>query len=202
MSDNTNNVDTNIDESMDKTNDAISNAVENNEIEVIDIDIKALQSDLATAETKANEHWELYLSARAEADNIRKRAERDVASAHKFALDKFIPELLTVKDSLELGTKAARDSAENSTDHNEQLMKFIEGSDMTIKLFMETLKKFGVEIVCPDVGELLNPEFHQAMTMVPNPDLPANAIVEVIQPGYALNGRLLRPAMVIVSSNS
>lgn len=202
MSDNTNNVDTNIDESMDKTNDAISNAVENNEIEVIDIDIKALQSDLATAETKANEHWELYLSARAEADNIRKRAERDVASAHKFALDKFIPELLTVKDSLELGTKAARDSAENSTDHNEQLMKFIEGSDMTIKLFMETLKKFGVEIVCPDVGELLNPEFHQAMTMVPNPDLPANAIVEVIQPGYTLNGRLLRPAMVIVSSNS
>lgn len=160
------------------------------------LDVAALQQALQTAEAKANDNWERFLAAKAEADNIRKRSERDVANAHKYALEKFIPELLTVKDSLELGTKAAHESVAETA--NEQMSKFIEGSDMAITMFADTLKKVGVEMLDPQ-GEAFNPEFHQAMTMVPNPDLPANTIIEVIQKGYTLNERLLRPAMVIVS---
>ncbi len=128
--------------------------------------------------------------------NVRKRAERDVSNAHKYALEKFIPELLTVKDSLELGTKAATDSLTDNP--NEQMEKFIEGSNLAITMFADTLKKVGVEMINP-AGELFNPEFHQAMTMVPNPDVAPNTIIEVIQKGYSLNGRLIRPAMVIVA---
>ncbi len=167
--------------------------------EIVDIlgeDMPNLDIDaLAQAEKKAEENWNLYLSARAEADNIRKRAERDVSKAHKYALEKFIPELLAVKDSLELGTKAARESA---TDDNEQLGKFLEGSDMTINLFNDVLSKFGVVMIDPQ-NEIFNPEFHQAMTMIPNAELPNNTVMEVVQKGYVLNKRLVRPAMVIVS---
>lgn len=159
------------------------------------LDSDALQTALTTAESKAEENWELYLKARAEADNIRKRAERDVSNAHRYALEKFIPELLTVKDSLELGTKAAR---ENADADNEQLSKFLEGSDMAVNMFNDALTKVGVVTIAPN-NETFDPELHQAMTMVPNPDLPANTIIEVIQKGYSLNERLIRPAMVIVS---
>lgn len=173
---------------------------ESGEGEVVDtaeaIDVAALQQSLTTAEEKVAENWALFLSAKAEADNIRKRAERDVSNAHKYALEKFIPELLAVKDSLELGTKAAAESSEN--DDNEHIAKFIEGSEMAITMFADALKKVGVEMINPE-GELFNPELHQAMTMVPNPDMPANTIIDVIQKGYSLNERLLRPAMVIVS---
>lgn len=158
-------------------------------------ELDVLQAALSAAESKAEENWALYLKARADADNIRKRAERDVSNAHKYALEKFIPELLTVKDSLELGTKAARENADAG---NEQLAKFLEGSDLTAKMFNDALTKFGVTMIDP-AGETFNPESHQAMTMVPNPELPANTIIEVIQKGYALNERLIRPAMVIVS---
>ncbi len=159
-------------------------------------DIAELELALAAAEAKSNENWELYLSARAEADNIRKRAERDISNAHKYALEKFIPELLAVKDSLELGAKAAKDSVAETP--NEQMQSFIEGSDMAITMFADTLKKVGVEMVDP-AGELFNPELHQAMTMIPNPDVAPNTIIEVVQKGYILNERLIRPAMVIVA---
>lgn len=163
--------------------------------EAQDADAVALQQALDAATAKAEENWGLYLGARAEADNIQKRAERDVSNAHKYALDKFIPELLTVKDSLELGTKAAHESGDAD---NEQLAKFLEGSDMAITMFGDVLAKFGVSVIDPK-GELFNPELHQAMTMVPNPELPNNTVMEVVQKGYTLNERLLRPAMVIVS---
>lgn len=155
-----------------------------------------LQQALTKAEEKANDNWDKFLAAKAEADNIRKRAERDVANAHKYALEKFIPELLTVKDSLELGTKAAKDNVAETP--NEQMSNFIEGSEMAITMFADTLKKVGVEMIDPQ-GEAFNPEFHQAMTMVPNPDVAPNTVMEVIQKGYTLNERLVRPAMVIVS---
>ncbi|MBS9778583.1 MAG: nucleotide exchange factor GrpE [Gammaproteobacteria bacterium] len=176
-----------------------SDVVENIVDEMADVevvDLKELRISLTTAEAKAAENWAHFLAAKAEADNIRKRAERDVANAHKYALEKFIPELLAVKDALELGTKAANDS--QSEESNEQMAKFIEGSEMAITMFSDTLKKVGVEMVDPQ-GEVFNPELHQAMTMIPNPDVPANTIIEVIQKGYTLNERLLRPAMVIVS---
>ncbi len=158
-------------------------------------DTEALQQALIESNNKVEENWNLFLSAKAEADNVRKRGERDVSNAHKYALEKFIPELLAVKDSLELGTKAAR---ENVDAENEQLAKFLEGSEMTITLFGDVLAKVGVTMIDPE-GEIFNPELHQAMTLVPNPSLPANTIIEVVQKGYTLNERLLRPAMVIVS---
>lgn len=154
-----------------------------------------LRQQLAEATSKAEENWNLFLAARAEADNVRKRAERDVANAHKYALEKFVPELLTVKDSLELGHQAAQQTAEAG---NEQLAKFLEGSEMAINMFNDALDKVGVVMVDPQ-GETFNPDLHQAMTLVPNPDLPANTVMEVVQKGYTLNERLLRPAMVIVS---
>lgn len=160
------------------------------------LDVVTLQKTLTAAEEKANDNWDKFLAAKAEADNIRKRAERDVANAHKYALEKFIPELLTVKDSLELGTKAAKDNVAETP--NEQMSNFIEGSEMAITMFADTLKKVGVEMIDPQ-GEAFNPEFHQAMTMVPNPDVAPNTVMEVIQKGYTLNERLVRPAMVIVS---
>lgn len=163
---------------------------------VADIDVVSLQASLAETQAKADDNWQLYLSARAETDNVRKRAERDVANAHKYALEKFIPELLSVKDSLELGIKTAKDNIATAPD--EQMQKFIEGSEMTLRVFADTLKKVGVEIIDPE-NAVFNPEFHEAMAMVPNPELPANTIIEVFQKGYTLNGRLLRPAKVIVS---
>ncbi len=175
--------------------DAVTEAA-NEDANAESVDIKALQESLAKAEEKIAENWSLFLSAKAEADNIRKRAERDVTNAHKYALEKFIPELLAVKDALELGTKAASESNDGADDQT--MSKFIEGSEMAITMFADALKKVGVEMVNPE-GELFNPELHQAMTMIPNPELPANTVIEVIQKGYTLNERLLRPAMVIVS---
>ncbi len=102
-----------------------------------DNNIAKLESALAAAEAKSSENWELYLSARAEADNIRKRAERDISNAHKYALEKFIPELLSVKDSLELGAKAAKESVAETP--NSQMQSFIEGSDMAITMFADTM---------------------------------------------------------------
>ncbi len=160
---------------------------------------EVLQKALTAAEAKANENWEKFLAAKAETDNVRKRAERDVSNAHKYALEKFIPELLTVKDSLELGVKAAKDSI--AEEPNEQISTFIEGSEMAITMFADTLKKAGVEMLNPE-GEIFNPEFHQAMTMIANPDIAPNTVIEVVQKGYTLNKRLLRPAMVIVSKTS
>lgn len=173
----------------DATDDSQQNASED------DVAVAELQQQLLDLNAKVEENWNLFLSARAEADNIQKRAERDVSNAHKYALEKFIPELLTVKDSLELGTKAAR---ENADEDNEQLAKFIEGSDMAITMFGDVLAKVGVSMIDPQ-GETFNPEHHQAMTMIPKPDVPPNTVVEVVQKGYILNERLLRPAMVIVS---
>ncbi len=182
-----------------QTEQVENNAEETQSSEQLTNRIQELEEALENAEAKSNENWEHYLSARAEADNIRKRAERDVSNAHKYALEKFIPELLSVKDSLELGAKAAKESVAET--ENAQMQSFIEGSDMAITMFADTLKKFGVEMVDP-MGELFNPELHQAMTMVPNPDVAPNTVIEVVQKGYTLNERLVRPAMVIVSKAS
>jgi len=162
-------------------------------------ELEIIKTALATAEKKANDNWALYLAARAEADNSKKRALRDVDNARKFALEKFIPELLGIKDSLELGIKAAHDNLDKAS--NEQVKNFIAGSEMTLSMFSETLKKHHVETIEP-IDEVLNPELHQAISMVANDELAVNTVTEVIQKGYTLNGRLLRPAMVVVSKKS
>jgi len=111
-------------------------------------------------------------------------------NAHKFALDGFVKALLEVKDSLTMGLKTANE--EKAT-----IEHIIEGLEMTDKVFLSTMEKFGVKAIRPE-GEAFNPEFHEAVTMVPVPDKESNSVLEVVQTGFTLNGRLVRPAMVIV----
>lgn len=146
---------------------------------------------LEDARSKADEHWDNLLRLRAEMDNLGKRHARDLENAHKFALDNFVRELLQVWDSLELGYSAALDDQAD-------VAKLREGTELTLKLFGDVMRKFGVERIDP-VGEPFNPEFHQAMTVQPRDDMEPNHVASVIQKGVSLNGRLVRPAMVIVS---
>jgi len=150
-----------------------------------------VQGLLEDARSKADEHWNLYLRTQAEMDNLRKRAERDVQNAHKFGVEKLIGELLPVIDSMEMGLNAA-----DTTD--EAVAKLAEGMELTVKMFADALQKVGISPVDPQ-GEAFNPEFHQAMSMQETADAEPNTVIAVMQKGYLLNERLVRPAMVVVS---
>ncbi len=145
---------------------------------------------LADAHAKADENWNKYLRAVAELDNVRKRARRDVENAHKYGIERFAGELLAVSDSLE---------AALSTGNQADAAALLEGSEATLKLLVGTLEKFGIEQIDPH-GAPFDPQLHEAMTMVPSPNVEPNTIIEVIQKGYSLNGRLIRPARVIVAA--
>ena len=147
-------------------------------------------NELEVALAKAEENWERYLRAAAELDNVRKRATRDVEKARKFALESFGRDLLDVRDSLEMGLAAA-DTADADS--------LREGSAATLKLLETVMERFGVEQLDP-AGEPFDPELHEAMTMQPSADAEPNSVLTVIQKGYTLNGRLLRPARVIVAA--
>ncbi|AUC43764.1 Heat shock protein GrpE [Dickeya solani RNS 08.23.3.1.A] len=134
---------------------------------------------------------ESALRARAEMENVRRRAELDVEKAHKFALEKFAGEMLPVIDNLERALEMADKS-------NEALSGMIEGVDLTLKAMLSAVNKFGIEVVA-DVNVPFNPEIHQAMTLLESADHAPNHVMMVMQKGYILNGRLLRPAMVAVS---
>lgn len=150
--------------------------------------IETLEKELQIA--KKNES-EAMVRARAEIDNVRKRVEQDVEKAHKFALEKFLAELLPVIDNLERALEAT-DKA------NPEHQATIEGLELTLKSFLDTVKKFGVDVVSTESG-VLNPDVHQAITMIESPEHKAGQIVNTIQKGYTLNGRLIRPAMVVVA---
>jgi molecular chaperone GrpE len=147
---------------------------------------------LEDARAKADDHWNQLLRARAELENMRRRHAAELEKAHKYALDGFVKELLAVRDSLELGHDAARDD-------DADVDKLREGTELTLKLLSDVMSKFGVEQIDPE-GEPFNPELHQAMTTQPRDDIPPNTVASVVQKGYLLNGRLVRPALVIVSS--
>ena len=147
---------------------------------------------LEDARSKADEHWNQVLRLQAEMENLRKRSARDLENAHKFALERFAGELLPVKDSLELGLVAA-------VDDSPAVAKLREGTELTLKMLSQALEKFGIKEINP-LGQKFNPEYHQAMTLQPAPDKPANTVLAVFQKGYTLNERLMRPAMVVVSS--
>lgn len=151
-----------------------------------------LHALLEDARTKADEHWNQCLRLQAELDNLRKRNQRDLESAHKYALEKFAGELLPVRDSLEMGIAAAAQG------QNIDPAKLIEGSELTLKMLGSVMEKFGITEVNPQ-GERFNPQFHEAMSIQPRTDVEPNTVVTVVQKGYLLNDRLIRPAMVIVS---
>ena len=149
-----------------------------------------LQTQLEEAQQSAKDNWDKVVRAQAEMENLKRRNAKDLENAHKFALDGFVKALLEVKDSLTMGIKTA-------TDDNASVESITEGLEMTDKVFISTLEKFGVELLDP-AGEVFNPEFHEAVTMVPMPDKESNSVLEVVQHGFTLNGRLVRPAMVVV----
>ena len=157
-------------------------------VDVRDERIAELEAQLQEA---AQRERDSVMRARAEADNIRRRAEQDVEKAHKFALEKFSNELLPVIDSLE----RALDLADKS---NPDLAAMIEGIELTLKSMLDAVRKFGVEQV-GEVNVPFNPEVHQAMTMMESDQHEPNQVMMVMQKGYTLNGRLIRPAMVAVS---
>jgi len=153
-----------------------------------------LQAALEEARAKANENWERFLRATAEQDNIRKRAERDIDHARKFAVEKFAKDLIEVLDSLDLGLQ----SAEKADDVETAERAVIEGVKLTRKVFVDALGKHGVVLI-EAKGETFNPDRHEAMSAVPTADHAPNTIIDVVQRGYLLNDRVLRPAMVIVA---
>lgn len=153
--------------------------------------LEELQKQLKLANKKAEENWDKVVRAQAEMDNLKRRTQKDLENAHKYGLEKFAKELLSVIDSLELGIQA-------STSDAPEVVSLREGSELTIKQFESVFAKFNIEAINPQ-GQLFNPELHQAMTMQPSPDEAPNTVLNVFQKGYVLNGRLIRPAMVVVS---
>ena len=144
------------------------------------------QDDTSEELTKVKDQ---LLRTVAEMENVRRRAQRDVENAHKFAVEKLLSDLLPVVDSLEKAEEAAK-----TTDNADSMA---EGISLSIKLFVSTLEKSGIAIVDP-LGEPFDPQLHEAMAMVPNPDAEPNSVMDVMQRGYTLNGRLVRAAKVVV----
>jgi molecular chaperone GrpE len=150
-----------------------------------------LTAMLEDARGKADAHWDQVVRLQAEMDNLRKRSERDLANAHKFALERFASELLPVKDSLEMGLAAFATEAADPE-------KLKEGVDLTLQMLVTAMEKSDIREVNPE-NESFNPDFHQAMSIQERDDVAPNTVVTVVQKGYLLHDRLIRPAMVIVS---
>jgi molecular chaperone GrpE len=148
-----------------------------------------LVAELADAQARAKEHYDSYLRAVAEMENVRKRGQRDVESASRYAIERFAGELLDVRDSLELGIAAGAGA---------DPARLVEGMEATLRLVNRAFEKSGISVVDPQ-GQAFNPEFHEAMVTQPTPDHPPGTVLAVVQKGYVLNGRLLRPARVVIA---
>ncbi len=151
----------------------------------------SLEQQLEKAQATIKEYWDQVMRLRAEIENNRKRAGRDVENAHKYALKSFVESLLPIIDSMEMGQVAAE--ADNAT-----LESIREGTELTMDMFIQVLQKSGLEPIDP-VGEKFDPERHQAISMIKVKGSESNIVVEVMQKGFALNERLIRPAMVVVA---
>jgi molecular chaperone GrpE len=153
------------------------------------VELERLQLALAESEERARNHWEQYLRAVADLENVRKRAARDVEAANRYGLEKFAQELLPVRDSLELAVQNAGRADARA---------LAEGQEATLKLLNKALDKLGVRVIDP-LGEPFDPGRHEAMMAQESATAEPNSVLQVVQPGYELNGRLLRPARVIVA---
>ena len=153
------------------------------------VELEKLSQALAESEERARNHWDQYLRAVADLENVRKRAARDVEAANRYGLEKFAQELLPVRDSLELAVQNAGRADARS---------LAEGQEATLKLLNKALEKLGVTVIDP-AGEPFDPARHDAMMMQASATAEPNSVLKVVQPGYELNGRLLRPARVIVA---
>ncbi|MGB0867074.1 MAG: nucleotide exchange factor GrpE [Granulosicoccaceae bacterium] len=159
--------------------------------EVVLDPLTELKEALEAERARADENYDLALRTKAEMENLRKRSSTEVDKAKKFALEKFATEIIAVRDSLEMGLDAAsKDDAD--------VTSIREGTDLTLKMLVSAMDKFQVEQVDP-TGQPFDPELHQAMGMQESADHAPNTVMMVMQKGYTLNGRLIRPAMVMVS---
>lgn len=156
--------------------------------------IKELEAALAQANATVESQKDSVIRAKAEVDNMRRRAAADVDKANKFALEKFASELLPIIDNLERAVQFA-------DKENEAIKPILEGVELTHQSFLSTVTKFGLTVIDPQ-GETFNPELHQAMSIQENAELPPNSVMAVMQKGYSLNGRLIRPAMVMVTKKA
>lgn len=151
-----------------------------------------LMQKLDETESKANEHWERILRMQAEADNLARRAERDLTNAHKFAIEKFAAELLPIIDSLELSISNVPSEKDEAADC------ILEGVQLTLKMFYSAIEKFGIKQVNP-ISEIFDPNFQQAISTQADSSVEPGTVLSVLQKGYTLNNRLLRPALVVVA---
>ncbi len=174
-------------ETVNQTNDDASDAAAENDNEVS----KDLAQELAEAQLKIKDYWDQIVRLNAEMDNHRKRAQRDVENAHKYAIKNFSEALLPVCDSMEMGIAA-------STAENANMESIKEGMQMTLNMFTQMLEKNGITAIDP-VGEKFDPDKHQAMSMQESAEHEPNTVMAVMQKGYLINDRLIRPAMVMVS---
>jgi molecular chaperone GrpE len=154
------------------------------------VELERLQQAVADAEERARSNWEQYLRAVADLDNVRKRAQRDIEAANRFGLEKFAAELLPVHDSLELAVQTSQNTGD--------VRALVQGQEATLKLLAKALEKIGVVTINPR-GEPFDPARHEAMLAQESKTAEPNSVLQVVQPGYELNGRLLRPARVIVA---
>ena len=168
-------------------NDASSVEGASEEI-VSELDQESIAQELENAQQQVADFKDKMLRMQAEMENLRKRTERDLSNAHKYGIEKFAAELLQVKDSLELGLGA----------DDVDMEKLQEGTQLTLKMLTAVLNKFAVEEIDP-TGKVFDPNQHEAMTMQESTEYPPNTVISVMQKGYILNDRLLRPAMVIVA---
>ncbi len=153
--------------------------------------LESLSQELVKAQQTAQENWDRFIRTQAEFENLKRRSEKDIQNAHKFAIEKFARELLSVADSLELGLEV-------EASDNPEVAKLREGMELTLKQLLASLEKFQLVQINPE-GERFNPELHQAMAMQPAPNIEPNTVLKVYQKGYLLSERLLRPAMVVVA---
>lgn len=153
--------------------------------------IAELEAALLAKDAEVNEAKDAALRARAEGENVRRRSEQEIDKARKYALNKFAEELLPVIDNLERAIEMA-------DKNNEATKAMMEGVELTLMTMTSTVAKFGLKVIDPQ-GEAFNPEFHQAMAMQESADFAPNTVMAVMQKGYELNGRVIRPAMVMVS---
>ena len=155
--------------------------------------METLKAELEAAQAQAAENLDRFMRAKAETENVRRRAETDVASAHKFAIERFALEMLAVKDSLERARTVDLKTSDAA------LEKMFEGIDLTLKLMDSIFQKFALTEISPAKGDKFDPEKHQAMSAQDNAEVPPNHVLMALQKGYLLNNRLLRPALVIVA---
>ena len=184
------------------THDAQADGVEDEATAEVDteeataeITVESLSEQIEALKTSATDSLDKAVRAQAELDNVRKRTTRDIENAHKYALDKFVNELLPVLDSMELGINASINTSGEEVD----ICSLHEGLELTMKMFCSSLEKSGVNPVDPQKGDKFNPDQHQAVTVQEEDDAESGTVITTLQKGYELNGRLIRPAMVIVA---